>query len=567
MRMSKLYLPTLKEEPAEAEIISHKLMLRAGLMRNHASGIYSYLPLGYKVIQKIEKIIRRHMDDSDAQEVLLPILQSSEIWKESKRWDRFGPLMIKFKDRKNREFCLGPTHEEVVTDLLRDEIRSYKDLPLNLYQIQTKVRDEIRPRFGVMRGREFTMKDAYSLDRDDEGLDESYQAMYNAYTNIFVDCGLETRAVEADTGAMGGKDSHEFMVLAESGEDKIAFCTNCEYAANIEKAESLVEKRTVNKEDKLEKIHTPGAATIKELEKFFDLPGEDMIKSVAYQADGEAVLALVRGDDELNEIKLANYLDVDNLEPASEEDIITHFKSSPGFIGPIGSKGVRIIADQRIENMESGITGANEKNYHYRGAKVGRDFEVETYLDLRLVREGDSCPSCSGKLEIKSGIEVGHIFKLGTKYSESMGASYLDENGRDKPVVMGSYGIGVTRLVAAAIEQNHDDYGICWPLAIAPYQIIILQLGNDDAVIDKANEIYQQLESAGLEVLVDDRKERAGVKFNDADLIGIPLRLTVGSRSLEAGVVEAKVRATGQELNFELSSVVKETTELLAKIK
>ena len=567
MRMSNLYLPTLKEDPAEADVVSHKLMLRAGMIRKHSSGIYSYLPLGYRVIKKIEKITRKHMDKSEAQELLLPIMQTSKIWKDSKRWDKFGPLMIKFNDRKEREYCLGPTHEEVVTDLVRDEVRSYKDLPLNLYQIQTKVRDEIRPRFGVMRGREFIMKDAYSLDIDYEGLDKSYQTMYDAYERIFAECGLEAVAVEADTGAMGGKDSHEFMVLADSGEDEIAFCSSCDYAANVERATSKKTDIDFEVEAEFEKIHTPEIKTISELEEYLEVPAAKMIKAVAVIADGEAVLALVSGEDELNEIKLTNYLQANELRAAEDKEFAEFFNSVPGFIGPVDLTGVRIVADQRLKNMSGAIVGANETDYHLKNVKAGRDFEVEAFADLRSVRGGERCPKCDkGKLNIKDGIEVGHIFKLGTKYSESMNANYLDENGKAQPIVMGSYGIGITRLVAAAIEQNNDQYGIKWPKEIAPYQIIILPLGNDDQVQEKSEEIYQNLKEQGWEVLIDDRKERAGVKFNDSELIGIPLRLTIGSRSLENGMVEVMIRENNEKLEIEVDNLEKKVKELFAEI-
>jgi prolyl-tRNA synthetase len=565
--MSKLYLPTLKEDPAEAEVTSHKLMLRAGLMRKHSSGIYSYLPLGYRIIKKIEKITRKHMDNSGAQEVLLPVMQTSEIWKDSKRWDKFGPLMIKFLDRKNREYCLGPTHEEVVTDLVRDEVRSYKDLPLNLYQIQTKVRDEIRPRFGVMRGREFIMKDAYSLDVDYQGLDKSYQAMYDAYERIFAECGLEAVAVEADTGAMGGKDSHEFMVLADSGEDEIAFCSHCDYAANVERATSDKVEIDFEVDSNFEKIHTPEIKTIDQLVEYLEVPAAKMIKAVALVADGEAVLALVSGEDELNEIKLINYLQANELRAAEEEEFEELFNSVPGFIGPVNLDEVRVVADKRLQNMSGAVVGANEIDYHFKDVKAGRDFEVEAFTDLRSVKEGENCSKCeSGKLNIKDGIEVGHIFKLGTKYSENMGANYLDENGKAQPIVMGSYGIGITRLVAAAIEQNNDQYGIKWPKAIAPYQVIILPLGNDRLVQEKSEEIYQSLKDQGWEVLIDDRQERAGVKFNDSELIGIPLRLTIGSRSLENGVVEAMIRSTNEKLEIKLDNLEAKVKELFAEI-
>ncbi|ADQ14761.1 proline--tRNA ligase [Halanaerobium hydrogeniformans] len=567
MRMSNLYLPTLKEDPAEADITSHKLMLRAGLMRNHSAGIYSYLPLGYRVIKKIENITRKHMDASGAQEVLLPILQTAQIWKDSKRWDKFGPLMMRLRDRKDREYCLGPTHEEVVTDLIKDEIRSYKDLPLNLYQIQTKVRDEIRPRFGVMRGREFIMKDAYSLDIDYEGLDKSYQAMYDAYEKTFAECGLDAVAVEADTGAMGGKDSHEFMVLADSGEDQVAFCDSCGYAANVERAVANKELLDFEEENEMEKIHTPDIKTIAELEAYLDLPAARMIKAVAMVADEQPVLALLSGEDELNEIKFKNYLEANQLRAAEEEEFAELFNSTAGFIGPVNLADIRIIADQRLEKIRGAVTGANQKDYHFKNVNIERDFQVEEFADLRLVKDGESCLQCTeGKLNIKAGIEVGHIFKLGTKYSENMGANYLDENGRTQPIVMGSYGIGITRLVAAAIEQNNDEYGIIWPKAIAPYQIIILALGNDEAVAEKSEEIYQELEAEGWEVLLDDRKERAGVKFNDSELIGIPLRLTIGSRSLENGEIEAMIRENNQKSKIKIDNLKEKTAELMAEI-
>lgn len=567
MRMSKLYLPTLKENPSEAEVVSHQLMLRSGMMRSLTAGVYSFLPLGYRVVKKIEDIVRKAMDESGAQEVLMPVIHTADLWKESGRWDRFGPLMIKFEDRKGREYCLGPTHEEVITDLIRNEVRSYKDLPFNLYQIQTKVRDEIRPRFGVMRGREFIMKDAYSFDKDFEGLDVSYQAMYDAYVKAFNNCGVETRAVEADSGAMGGTDSHEFMVIAESGEDEIAFCNKCDYAANLERATSGIEKEEKGTDIKpLEKVETPDQKTIADLANYLDMDPSNLIKSIAFIADGKPVLALVRGDDELNEVKLKNYLGCIEMLPAEEEDFSTSFNSVAGFIGPVGLKDIKVIADNKIKNIVNGVAGANEKDYHYVNVNPGRDFEVEEYLDLRKVREGDKCPHCEGTLEIKSGIEVGHIFKLGTKYSKSLGATYLDENGKEQLIVMGSYGIGITRLVAAAIEQNHDDKGIIWPKAIAPYHVIILPLGNNKEVMEVAENLYHSLLDNGVEVLLDDRKERAGVKFNDADLIGIPLRITIGSRSIKNGVIETKIRKTGEEIEFSLDEAVDEIIDLLNNI-
>lgn len=573
MKMSNFYLPTLKETPAEAEVISHQLMLRAGMMRTLTAGVYSYLPLGYRVIRKIEEIVRQAMNESGAQEVLMPVIHTAELWKESGRWDRFGPLMIKFEDRKGREYCLGPTHEEIITALIRDEVRSYKDLPFNLYQIQTKVRDEIRPRFGVMRGREFIMKDAYSFDRDFEGLDRSYQAMYEAYSKAFSRCGLEARAVEADTGAMGGKDSHEFMVLADAGEDEIAFCNKCDYAANVERAEAGqpdTEKPAANQEElkSIEEVHTPGKKTIDEITSFLNVEPAKTIKALGMMADGEPVLILLRGDDELNEIKLQNYLGALELSAVDEEQFPEVFNSIAGFIGPVKiNKGVKLLADQRVKELRNGITGANKKDYHLRNVNPERDFVVDDYVDLRKVQAGDKCPRCDGQLEIKSGIEVGHIFKLGTKYSESMGATYLDENGKEQLIVMGSYGIGITRLVAAAIEQHHDQNGIVWPKAIAPFQVIILPLGKDKRVFNEAEKLYQALMEKGIEVLLDDRDERAGIKFNDADLIGIPLRITLGARSLEEGVIEVKVRRSGEEVKIPLENALEEIEDILSKIE
>ncbi len=567
MRMKNLYLPTLRETPAEAEVISHKLMLRAGMMRKLSAGIYSFLPLGLKVIRKIEKIVREEMNKSGAQEVLLPVMQTADIWKESKRWEEFGPLMFKFLDRKENEYCLGPTHEEVIADIIRNEVRSYKDLPFNLYQIQTKFRDEIRPRFGVMRSREFIMKDAYTLDRDYEGLDKSYQTMYDTYVNIFKNCGLKTRVVEADTGPMGGKDSHEFMVLADVGEDEIALCTTCDYASNVERAVTAREKNNNNEELKeIKPINTPDIKTIKALEDFLDVKTSKMIKTLALKADGEAIIVLVRGDDQLNEIKLKNYLQVTELETIPWEEFPELFNSVAGFIGPVGLEDHKILADYRIKNIRNSISGANKKDYHYLNVNPGRDFVVDKYLDLRKVKTGDKCPKCGGQLDIKAGIEVGHIFKLGTKYSEGLNATYLDEEGKERLIVMGSYGIGITRLVAAAIEQNNDENGIIWPKEIAPYQVVILPLGENDKVISTADNLYNNLNNNNIEVLLDDRKERAGVKFYDADLIGIPLRVTIGSRSIKNKEIEVYVRKTGEEYKFPLSVADQKIKELLENI-
>ena len=569
MKMSKFYLPTLKETPAEAEVTSHKLMLRAGMIRKLSAGVYSYLPLAFRVLKKIEDITREKMDESGAQEVLMPVMQTSDIWKESKRWDRFGPIMVKFRDRKDREYCLGPTHEEAVTSMVRDEVRSYKDLPFNLYQIQTKTRDEIRPRFGLLRTREFIMKDAYSFDRDYDGLDKSYQTMYDTYEKVFSSCGLETRVVEADTGAMGGKDSHEFMVLADSGEDDIAFCTECEYAANVERAKNYFEVNKDFEDRELKEIkekETPDITTIDQLADFLDIESDKMIKSIAIKADGEPVLALLRGNDQLNEIKLQNYLDANQLEKVEEDEFEKLYNSQAGFIGPVGIEDIKIIADQRVKNVINGVVGGNKTDLHFINVNPGRDFEVDAYTDLRTVEAGDKCPHCQGELEIKSGIEVGHIFKLGTKYSESMNATYLDENGKEQPIVMGSYGIGISRLLAAAIEQGHDEQGIIWPKPIAPFDIEILVLGGSEELEKESEKLYNNLRDEGFDVLLDDRKERAGVKFNDADLIGMPLRIVIGSRSLDKGVVEVRERETGKDHEFSLENAVSKIAELYSSI-
>ncbi len=567
MRMSKMYIPTLKETPADAEVISHQLMLRAGLMRKLTSGVYNYLPLGYRIIRKFEDIVREEMNKAGAQEVLMPALQPADLWRESERFDDYGPELMKLKDRHGRDFCLGPTHEEVITDLVRDEVRSYKDLPFNLYQIQTKYRDEVRPRFGVLRGREFIMKDAYSFDLDEEGLDESYQVMYDAYCRIYERCGLEFRPILADSGAIGGDNSHEFMVLAEVGEDTVVYCEDCDYAANLELAQAEIEVVDSDEEEgELNVVETPGATTIADVVSYLELPIEQMIKAVLYQTqNGEIVLALVRGDYEVNEVKLANLLGVVNIELA-EEEVYEQLDTVKGFTGPIGLDDIKVIADELVMKITNGVAGANEVDKHYTNVNPERDFEVTEVADIREVREGERCIQCGGKLKYKEGIEVGQVFKLGTKYSEALKATYLDENGKAQPLVMGCYGIGITRTVAATIEQHHDEYGIKWPKALAPYLVEILPLGNADDVKEKSEDIYQLLQEENIEVLIDDRKERAGVKFNDADLIGCPIRITVGARSLKNGKLEVKLRQTGEELEIEVDDVLEEVNELISKL-
>ncbi len=542
--MSQVYIPTLKERPTEAETPSHELLLRAGMIRRVAAGIYSFLPLGYKVVRKVEKIIREELEKAGAQEVHLPLLHPAELWQESGRWNEMGDLMIKLKDRRDRDYCIGPTHEEVMTDLIRYELKSYKDLPQNFFQIQTKVRDEIRPRFGLLRAKEFSMKDAYSFHASWESLDGTYRDMHDAYCRIFERCGLDYRVVEADTGPMGGTDSHEFMVLAETGEDSVLFCDTCGYAANVEKAQSKVPnlKEKIDRPEK-EEIYTPGVTTIENLMEMMNLPGEYLFKSLLYKGEKDYYLAIVRGSDQLNENKLIALLGDPFLSLAEEG-----YRDLPaGFLGPQGEHGLTIIADELVMEMAWGVAGANREDYHVQGIVSGEDFSPNLVGDIRSARHGEGCPECEGILEEIRGIEVGHIFKLGTKYSESMQANYLDENGKAHPMIMGCYGIGVTRTVAAAIEQNHDENGIKWPLPLAPYQVILLTLGKEEKIKEASEKIYEELKEKGIEIIWDDRTERPGVKFNEADLLGIPLRITIGKKFLETGQVELKDRYKNQD--------------------
>jgi len=548
MRYSTYFIPTHREIPADAEVISHQLMLRAGLIRKLTSGIYTYLPAGLRSIKKVENIIREEMNRAGAIEVLMPAVQPAELWQESGRWDYYGRELLRFRDRHNRDACFGPTHEEVITDLVRYEVQSYKQLPLNFYQIQTKFRDEIRPRFGIMRGREFIMKDAYSFDVDEKAAGESYDRMYEAYNRIFERCGLRFKAVEADTGPIGGSYSHEFMVLAESGEDLIASCLRCSYAANLEKAEiKPAEQQTSEKEVPLretEEIHTPDIKTIDDLALFLSVSPRELLKTLIYRMDdGEIVAALVRGDHELNEAKFRNLLGVETLEMADPETVHRTTGAPTGFAGPVGLK-VRMVADLAVKEMKNFVTGANREDFHLRNVNLDRDFQVEQFGDIRTITTEDTCPRCGGDIEFKRGIEVGHIFKLGTKYSRAMNAVYLDEQGRKEFMVMGCYGIGVGRTVAAAIEQNHDEAGIIFPIQIAPFEVTILPLQmHESPVTNTAEKIYRFLQKNGVDVLLDDRNERAGVKFMDADLLGIPLRVTVGTRGVKNGEMEVKMRA------------------------
>jgi prolyl-tRNA synthetase len=554
MRQSKLFAPTLRETPAEAEIISHQLMLRAGMIRKSAAGMYTFLPLAQRVIGKIAKIVREEMDREEGQELALPIVQPAEIWKESGRWEVYGDEMFRLVDRHKREFCLGPTHEEIITTVVKNDIRSYRDLPLRLYQIQNKYRDEIRPRFGLMRGREFIMKDLYSFDLDEAGLEESYQAMYRAYTKVFTRCGLKFRPVEADSGAIGGNVSQEFMVLAEAGEALILYCDTCNYAANIEKAVSKVPVAGSGTMVPLELVETPGQKTIDEVSAFLKVAPEQTVKTLFYGTGDGYIAVLVRGCDQVNEIKLYNSLGGKNLYLASPEELHEVYGLPVGYVGPVRlDEKITIYADNLVKEMHQVVVGANREGYHYRNVEPERDFVNVNYTDLRTANPGEACPRCHGHLQQVRGIEAGQIFKLGTKYSKALGATYLDEKGQSQLMVMGCYGIGVSRTMAAAIEQNYDANGIKWPMAIAPFQVHIVAVSADQLQV--AADLYKQLNEAGIEVLVDDRNERPGVKFKDADLIGIPIRITVGPKGLAQGEVEVKYRQTGAEERWPLTEV------------
>lgn len=565
MRISRLFLTTLREDPADAEVVSHKLMIRAGYIRKLATGIFSYLPLGLLALRKFERIVREEMQRAGAQEVLLPSVLPAELWRESGRWDAYGSLMLKFKDRHDREYCMGPTHEEVVTDLVRHEVRSYRDLPVNLYQIQTKFRDEIRPRFGLMRGREFQMKDGYSFDLDDAGAEKSYRDMFDAYTRIFERCGLRFSSVEADSGDIGGSFSHEFMVLAETGEDAVVSCAKCGYAANTEKAELTAPEPEPASAERppYRKVLTENMRTVEEVTAFLKVRPQDLIKTLIYRApDGRPVAVLARGDHEVNEIKLKNILGGE--EPAlADPALIQHVTGARvGFAGPVGL-GVTTLADHAVRAMPWAVVGANEDDHHLTGVVPGRDFSPGSYHDLRVAQAGDPCPRCGSGLSIHRGIEVGHVFKLDTKYSRPMKATYADAEGVEHPMIMGCYGIGMGRTLAAAIEQNHDENGIIWPMPLAPFEAIVLPLqAKNEEVARAAEELYRRLWDLGVETLLDDRDERAGIKFKDADLIGIPLRLSVSQRTLERGEVEFKPRAAGQVRFFKLEEAPQKVLEI-----
>ncbi|MFR1314148.1 MAG: proline--tRNA ligase [Clostridium perfringens] len=561
MKMSNMLVGTLREVPAEAEIESHKLMLRAGLMRKMAAGIYNYMPLGLKVIENVKNIVREEMNNAGAQEFLASALIPAELWQESGRWDAYGAEMFRLKDRHNRDFCLGPTHEEVFTDIVRNEIKSYKQLPLNLYQIQTKYRDERRPRFGVMRSREFIMKDGYSFDKDQEGLDLAYEKMRKAYVNIFNRCGLDAKAVAADSGAIGGSGSAEFMVKSEVGEDDVVFCTACDYAANIEKAPSTPEHAEKEELMEVEKVETPAIKSIEDLAKFFECSPKKIAKTLIFQADDKVVAVVLRGDREANEVKIANAIgEVIELEMASEEAVKEATGAAVGFAGPMGIKVDMLLVDQEVANMYNFIIGANETDMHLKNVNYGRDFEG-IVGDFRNVTIGEKCPECGKEITISRGTEVGHIFKLGTKYSESMGATFIDEDGKAKPFIMGCYGIGVTRTVASIIEQHNDENGIIWPLEVAPYHVSVIPANvKNEEQATKAEEIYNELRKMGVEALLDDRKERAGVKFKDSELMGIPMRITVG-KMIGEGQVEFKLRNGGEVETLSIEEVYNRVRE------
>ena len=572
MLATKLYAPTLREVPSDADVVSQQLMLRAGFMRKTANGLYSFLPLGWRSIKKIEAIVREEMDRASAQEIMMPILQPAEIWKESGRWNAYGAEMMRINDRHDNEFCLGPTHEEMITTLVKNEINSYRQLPVNLYQIQSKFRDERRPRYGLMRSREFIMKDAYSFDVDEAGLDESYKSMYDAYTRIFTRCGLTFRPVEADSGAIGGSGTHEFMAIAEAGEADIVYCTKCDYAANIEIGKPGIMKQDEEALQELSVVDTPNASTIEAVAEMLNLPLHKTIKAVVFSIDGKVVLAIVRGDHEVNEVAVQHaVLGAVEPEMATPEEL-EKVGLIAGFISPIGLKQTEdfaIVVDESVMETYNVCGGANKKDAHYVNINPKRDFNVEDIIvaPIRLITKDDVCPKCGGALEHAKGIEVGQVFKLGTKYSEALQATFLDQNGRPNPMIMGCYGIGVSRTLAAAIEQYHDENGIIWPRSIAPFEAVIVPINaKDEALMSTSQTIYTALQNAGVDVLLDDRKDRAGVKFKDADLIGYPLRITVSKNTLENNEVEIQIRKSGEALPCAIDSVSDKVTELLQNL-
>lgn len=566
MRQSKVFIPTLREVPAEAEALSHRLLLKAGLIKQSTSGIYSYLPLATRVLNNITSIIREEMEKIDAVEILMPALQPSELWEESGRWEAYGSELMRLTDRNGRQFALGPTHEEVVTSLVRDELKSYKQLPLTLFQIQSKFRDEKRPRFGLLRGREFIMKDAYSFHADEASLDETYNDMYDAYGRIFKRAGINARPVVADSGAIGGSHTHEFMALSEIGEDTIVYSENSDYAANIEKAQVVYEPKAHDEALlELEKVETPNAHTAQEVADFLNRPLDQITKSMVFKVDGEFVIVLVRGHHEVNDVKLKAYFGTDNIELASQDEIINLVGANPGSIGPIQEKGIKVYADNFVQEIPNIVVGANEDGYHYVNANPERDFNVEAFGDFRFIIEGEPLSDGSGEAKFAEGIEVGQVFKLGTKYSESMNATFLDNQGKAQPLIMGCYGIGVSRTLSAIVEQNNDDNGIIWPKSVTPFEVHLITINpKKDDQRELGDELYQALQ-ASFEVLYDDRKERAGVKFNDADLIGLPVRVVVGKRAAE-GIVEVKRRDNGESEEVAAADLVNYVKDLYEQI-
>lgn len=566
MLASRLYSPTLRELPADAVVVSHQYMLKAGMMRKVGNGIYSFLPLAWRSIQKVEKIIREEINKTGAQEIMMPIVQPAELWQKTGRWDVFGPEMFKLKDRNDREYCLGPTHEELVTSLIQMDTTSYKQLPVSVYQIQNKYRDEKRPRFGLMRSREFIMKDGYTFDADEEGLDKQYKLMYDAYSRIFTRCGLTFRPVIADSGAIGGSGSHEFEVLADSGEADIVYCENCDFAANIEAVDPLTIKSDIHNDKEKEIVETPGQHTIEMVCDFLHAPVKQSVKAVVYNVDGLVVLAMVRGDHEVNETKIQHIYNAINVDMASDEDL-KKVGLTAGYISPIGLKRTKefdILVDPTVMEMQDACCGANEKDKHYIHVNPARDFKDVRVETIRQIEEGDACPHCGGKIVRCRGIEVGQVFKLGTKYSEALHATFLDNQGKSHPFVMGCYGIGVTRTVAASIEQNHDADGIIWPVAIAPYEVVIVPANNkSEEVMAAAKKLYDSMEDSRDEVVLDDRNERAGIKFKDADLIGYPVRVTIGKKWQQSGSVEIKIRRSGEVVEVPLEEVKDKVLEIL----
>ncbi|APR61184.1 proline--tRNA ligase [Staphylococcus condimenti] len=566
MRQSKVFIPTMREVPAEAEALSHRLLLKAGLIKQSTSGVYSYLPLATRVLNKITAIVREEMESIDAVEILMPALQPSELWEESGRWEAYGSELMRLTDRNGRQFALGPTHEEVVTSLVRDEVKSYKQLPLTLFQIQSKFRDEKRPRFGLLRGREFIMKDAYSFHADEASLDETYNQMYDAYSRIFKRAGINARPVVADSGAIGGSHTHEFMALSEIGEDTIVYSENSDYAANIEKAEVPFELKENNEALlELEKVGTPDAHTAQEVADYLNRPLEQITKSMIFKVDGEFIIVLVLGHHEINDVKLKAYFKTDNIELATQDEIINLIGAKPGSIGPVQEKGIKVYADNFVQDAPNLVIGANEDGYHYINANPERDFNVEAFGDFRFILEGEPLSDGSGEAKFAEGIEVGQVFKLGTKYSEAMNATFLDNQGKAKPLIMGCYGIGVSRTLSAIVEQNSDDNGIIWPKSVTPFDLHLITINpKKDDQRELGDQLYAELQQS-YEVLYDDRKERAGVKFNDADLIGLPIRVVVGKRADE-GIVEVKRRDNGESDEVEVSNLASYIDNLYTQI-